>query len=267
MAVTRKIIDIHSHIFPEKIAYRAIENLINYYGLTNQKDGTPKGLLEGANDFTDIRFVVSSAATKPENVKAGNDYLLECAKKDKRFVAMSSFHPLMETENALIELTRVKKLGSKGIKLHPDMQHFAVDDDRAIEIYKICAKLKLPILFHVGDKRSDLSHPKRILNVLDKVPDLTVIAAHMGGYTIWDEAEKYLIGQPVYLDTSEALIGMSPEKLYSLIEKHGTDRVMFGSDYPLWTTKYAFDGIERCRMTEEEKDLVYFKTAEKVFGL
>ena len=52
-----------------------------------------------------------------------------------------------------------------------------------------------------------------------------------------------LIGTPVYTDTSDALIGLPPERVYALIEKHGLDRVMFGSDYPLRTTRSAYDAL------------------------
>ncbi|MBR6754602.1 MAG: amidohydrolase family protein, partial [Clostridia bacterium] len=158
-------------------------------------------------------------------------------------------------------------LGAKGIKIHSDFQHFFVDDENAIEIYKECARLNMPILFHAGDKTTDFSTPKRILNIVEKVPNLVIIAAHMCGYSVWDEAEKYLIGAPVYTDTSEAMLGMDEKGLYNLIEKHGVDRVMFGSDYPLWNTNFAFDEIERIGLSEEEKDKIYSGNAKKVFGV
>jgi predicted TIM-barrel fold metal-dependent hydrolase len=136
-----------------------------------------------------------------------------------------------------------------------------------MEVYKEAARLGLPILFHVGDKNTDFSTPKRVCNILEKLPELTVIAAHMCGYSVWDEAEKYLIGAPVYTDTSEALIGMDEKGLYRLIEKHGVEKVMFGSDYPLWNTGYSFAQIESIGLSESEKNLIYSETAKKVFNL
>lgn len=263
----REIIDVHSHIFPRKIASRAADNIVDYYGIPRQGDGTKEGLLAGAKEFSNIRFVISSAALRPDRAEIGNSYLLECASEDDRFIPLASFHPLMGVESASEELARAKGLGAKGVKLHPDFQHFAIDDPTAVEIYKVCAKLELPILFHVGDTKSDLSQPKRILKVMECVPELTIIAAHMCGYSVWDEAEKYLIGTPVYTETSEALLGMDEKGLYRLIEKHGIDRVMFGSDYPLWNTDFAFARVEKCALTEEEKTKLYSQNAKKVFGL
>ncbi|MBO4452649.1 MAG: amidohydrolase family protein, partial [Clostridia bacterium] len=207
------------------------------------------------------------AALRADRAAVGNDYLTGLAKEDRRFIPLASFHPDMGVEAAEAELIRAKSMGAKGIKLHSDFQGFAIDDERAVEIYKVCARLGLPILFHVGDRKSDLSHPRRILNVMEAVPELVIIAAHMCGYSVWDEAEKYLIGKPVYTDTSEALLGMDEKGLCRLIEKHGVERVMFGSDYPLWFTKYAFDGIEKCGLSESEKKMIYSGTAKKVFGI
>jgi predicted TIM-barrel fold metal-dependent hydrolase len=42
---------------------------------------------------------------------------------------------------------------------------------------------------------------------------------------------------------------------------------MFGSDYPLWNTNFAFDEIERIGLSEEEKDKIYSENAKKVFGV
>ncbi len=269
MSITREIIDVHTHIWPQKIAVRAADNIVNYYNLPRQGDGSAESLFEGAKDFTSIRFVISSATLRPDRAHAmvGNDFIIDSANSDSRFIPLCSFHPFMGYDEAVSELERCKALGAKGIKIHSDFQKFYVDDQNAMEIYKEAARLELPILFHVGDKNTDFSTPKRILNILEKQPELTIIAAHMCGYSVWDEAEKYLIGTPVYTDTSEALLGMDGAGLYRLIEKHGTDKVMFGSDFPLWRTDFAFEQIEAIGLSEEEKEIIYSGNAKKVFGL
>ena len=267
MNITREIIDVHTHIWPDKIAVRAADNIVNYYGLSRQGDGSVTKLFEGAKEFENIRFVISSATLKPDNAQIGNDFIINSAKEDERFIPLSSFHPKMGFDNAVAEIERTKALGAKGIKIHSDFQHFFVDDEDAMEIYKECARLNMPILFHAGDKTTDFSTPKRIRRILDKIPELTIIAAHMCGYSVWDEAEEYLIGENVYTDTSEALLGMDGKELYRLIEKHGVERVMFGSDYPLWYTSHSFREIENIGLTETEKDMIYCGTAKKVFGI
>lgn len=269
MSITREIIDVHTHIWPDKIAVRAADNIVNYYSLPRQGDGSIDGIFKAAEGLDNIRFVISSATLKPDTAHAmvGNDFLINTAKSDDRFIPLASFHPEMGFDAAVCELERCKALGAKGIKIHSDFQRFFIDAPNAMEIYKEAARLNLPILFHVGDKNTDFSTPKRVCTILEKLPELTVIAAHMCGYSVWDEAEEYLIGSPVYTDTSEALLGMDGKGLYRLIEKHGVEKVMFGSDYPLWSTRFAFDQIEEIGLSEQKKSLIYSENAKKVFDL
>ena len=267
--ITREIIDVHTHIWPDKIALRAADNIVNYYSLARQGDGSKNGIIEGAKDFSNIRFVISSATLKPdtEHAQVGNNFIIETSKSDPRFIPLCSFHPEMGFDAAVSELERAKASGAKGVKIHSDFQKFFVDSENAMEIYKECARMELPILFHTGDKNTDFSTPKRILNILEKLPQLTIIAAHMCGYSVWDEAEKYLIGTPVYTDTSEALLGMDEKGLYRLIEKHGVEKVMFGSDYPLWNTSFSYNQIESIGLNETEKSMIYSENAKKVFNI
>lgn len=269
MSITREIIDVHTHVWPDKIAVRAADNIVNYYSIARQGDGSIDGIFKGAEGLDNVRFVISSATLRPDtaHARAGNDFLISTAQADDRFIPLCSFHPAMPFDEAVSELERCKELGAKGIKIHSDFQRFYVDDANAVELYKEAARLKLPILFHAGDKNTDFSTPKRIYRLIEKLPELTVIAAHMCGYSVWDEAEEYLIGTPVYTDTSEALLGMDGKRLYKLIEKHGIEKVMFGSDYPLWSTRFAFDQIEEIGLSEQEKALIYSENAKKVFDL
>lgn len=261
----QKIIDTHTHIFPDKIAQRASDNVGNYYNLRMECDGTVNMLLDGGNGINVEYFVVSSAALKPENVIAGNNYLLDSAKENKRFIPLCSIHPLFEEPER--ELERIKHKGAKGLKLHPDFQHFNIDDPNMIEVYKTAASLDLPILFHVGDENTDSSSPARLYKALDKVPHLKAIAAHMGGYLVWDEAEDILYGTDIYFDTSDVLLVLSPEKVTSQIRKHGADKILFGSDYPLRSTYTAFKTFETLDLTDEEKKMIYYSNALRFFDL
>lgn len=263
--ITRNVIDTHVHVFQKKIASRASDNIVHYYNIPRQGDGSTEGLLASSASFANIRYVISSATLSPVSPEAGDNYMLEVAASDSRFIPLCSFHPAMGVEAAVAELDRCFALGARGVKIHSDFQHFNVDNDLAMEIYRHIAACKKPIIFHVGDPKTDFSHPRRILNIIRQIPDLTVIAAHMCGFRVWDEAKKYLIGTQVYTDTSEALYGMSPESLLELIRMHGADRVMFGSDFPLWTPDYAFAQIDALPLTESEREAIYCKTAEKVF--
>ena len=267
MLSERIIYDVHTHIFPDKLAEKAVGNIGGYYGIHMQCPGTADALEANLNELPNIKFIVSSAALKEESMKAGNDFLLGEAEKRSSFIPFSSFFPFMSVSDAEKELLRVKEKGSKGIKLHPDFQKFNIEDPHVIEIYKICLQLELPILFHVGDINTDYSTPTRVYNVANKLPELKIIAAHLCGYSVWDEAERVLIGTNVYTETSDALLCLEPERVVELIRKHGVDKVMFGSDYPLAAPADIFRQFDTLTLTEDEKEKIYRKNAEKLFIL
>ncbi|MDD4124946.1 MAG: amidohydrolase family protein [Eubacteriales bacterium] len=265
MISERIVYDVHTHIFPDKLAERAVGNIGKYYGIPMGCTGTAETLEENLIKLPNMKFVVSSAALKEESMKAANDFLLEEAAKRPSFIPFSSFYPYISVSDAETELVRVKERGTKGIKLHPDFQKFYIDDPHVIEIYGICEQLGLPILFHVGDVNTDYSTPTRVYNVTNKLPRLKIIAAHLCGYSVWDEAEKVLIGTDVYTETSDAMLGLEPDRIVDLIRKHGVDKVMFGSDYPLASSADIFRQFDSLPLTEEEKEKIYRTNAEKLF--
>ncbi len=267
MLSNRKIIDFHTHIFPEKLASRAVANIGGYYDLPMNCDGTATGLLAECEQLPNLRCVISSATLKPENLHHGNDYLLEQAKLHPEFIPFSSFHPMLGTEDICRELDRVKALGSKGIKLHPDFQHFNINMPDLMDAYKYCAEIELPILFHVGDQNTDYSTPERLYDLMDRIPKLTVIAAHLGGYSQWDKAEELLIGTPMYTDISDAITFLPPERLVSVIRRHGVERVLFGSDFPLRGSAEVYAQFETLDFTEDEKEWICHRSAERLLGI
>lgn len=259
----RKIIDTHTHIFPDSVAERASFNIGNYYKLPMACDGRIDTLLEVGKHIS--YFVVSSAATNPLHVQKGNDFILNSAKANDSFIPFCSVHP--SADGMIEELERISSLGAKGIKIHPDFQHFDIDDPRMIPLYNKMAELGLVVLFHVGDENTDASSPRRLLNVINAVPKLTVIAAHMGGYKAWDEAEELLFGSNIYFDTSDALMCLPRERVLAQLRKHPIDKILFGSDFPLASPKTAFELFDSLPLTEEQKNMIYFENAAKLFGI
>lgn len=263
----KKLIDAHTHIFPDAIAQRAADNIGGYYGIPMEGNGTADMLKSHSPKDMDCRYIISAAAMKAKNVVTGNDFLLSAAGTDKAFIPFGSFHPDMGEKEALSEIERIAAAGIKGIKIHSDFQHLYIDEERLMPMYRKCAELGLPVLFHVGDPTTDYSTPKRMYNLCTALPDLKVIAAHLGGYSMWADAEKYLIGTDVYMDCSESVPWLSAEKTYDIIKRHGVDKVMFGSDFPVFCTDTYFPLIDALPFTDEEKEMLYHGTAEKLLGV
>ena len=172
--MNERIFNMHTHIFPQK------EHLL--------EDGKRIGV---------ERYLVCSTATTAHQVESINNFVATEVSKHPEFVGFGSLHP--DYEEISKEVDRMESLGLKGIKLHPDFQKFNIDDEAAYPIYE-AAEGRLPILFHTGDDRYDFSHPTRLLRILDRFPNLTVIAAHLGGYHCWDDAKIYFGHPRVFID-------------------------------------------------------------------
>lgn len=257
----RKIIDVHTHIFPEKIADKATDHLGKYYDYVIHGKGTFADLTAEAKAAGITKLVVFSTATKAEQVENVNSFTADYISEN--IVGLGSLHPDYQPFEA--EVARIKQLGLKGIKLHPDFQQFNIDDPRMYPVYELLQAEGLPVLFHVGDETFDYSSPKRLAKVLDDFPRLTVIAAHLGGYMRWDEACEYLIGRELYIDTSSVYHCLSHEQIVSIIRKHDINRVLFGTDYPIDHYDYNFRHFDALGLTQAEQDKILYDNTEKLF--
>lgn len=262
--ITCPIIDSHAHIFPEKIAIKASVSIGEYYGINMVGNGTIKELLERGKKINVSKYIVHSSATKPDQVIAVNNFICQSVKENNKFVGLGTLHPdFDDIEN---EFERVISLGLKGIKLHPEFQHFSIDDEKAMKIYEVCEG-KLPILMHMGDENVDSSSPDRLSKVIQKFPKLTVIAAHLGGYQMWSEAFHFLVGKNVYLDTSSSLFFLSADQAVKIMRKHGTGKILFGTDYPMWDHKEELDRFLALDLTEKEREDILWKNAAKLYDI
>ena len=262
----QKIIDFHAHIYPEKIAAKATINVGNFYDTTMScQHAISEELINSGSKIGVTNYVIHSVATKPTQVVSINNFILGESQKHPEFIPFATHHQDFEDFEA--EVDRVVKLGAKGMKMHPDLQKFQVDDEKMDPFYDLLEKIDLPILFHAGDYRFDFSGPKRIAHVLDKHPNLRVIAAHFGGYTEWEESMKYLVGRDVWFDTSSTTWKLPLEKANEMLKKHGAKWFLFGSDFPMFQHQDEWARFKKFDLTEEEFEMVQHINAEKLLGL
>ena len=260
-----KIIDAHCHIYPDKIAEKAAEATCDFYnGLGSTLDGTVGTLLKEAELAKIEHCIVQSVATTPKQVSSINHFIAESvAGSNGRFTGLGTLHP--DSDNIEAEIEEIRALGLKGVKLHPDIQQFRIDDEKMDKIYTLCQG-NLPILMHTGDHRFDYSNPNRMKPVLEKYPNLTVVGAHFGGWSVWDEATEKLSKYPnFFVDCSSSLYAMTADKAKELIMAYGTDRVLFGTDYPMWEIKTDLERFMAIDLTEKQREDIFYNNAAKLF--
>ncbi len=261
------IIDAHCHIYPDKIADKASQNTGRFYTLPMAYDGRLSTLLENGVKAGIDRFVVQSVATTPKQVSSINRFIAEsvAAYPDKLY-GLGTLHP--DSTDLEADVNELIALGLKGVKLHPDIQQFKLDDYRCLKIYELCERHGLPLLIHTGDSRYDYSNPNRLIPILDIYKNLCVVGAHFGGWSIWEEASGLLKNREnFFVDCSSSFYALSNETVRQIIADYGTDRVLFGTDYPMWNMENEKNRFDSLGYGEEDREKMLWKNAVRVFHL
>ncbi len=260
-----KVIDAHCHVYPAAIAAKAVAGTDAFYGVKSVYDGTVDTLLEKEMAAGVDHCVIQSVATTPKQVSSINEFIARTvAEGEGRFTGLGTLHP--DSTDLAGDVNRILELGLKGVKLHPDIQAFKIDDYRCLKIYELCEQHRLPVLLHTGDNRYDYSNPNRLLPVLEIYQDLTFIGAHLAGYSIWEEACDKLGHAPnLYVDCSSSFFRLSTEKAEELMRRWGTERVLFGTDYPMWAADKELATLLSMGFTEDEFRKILWDNAYNLF--
>ncbi len=260
-----KVIDAHCHIYPDKIASAAVSATDRFYGVTSAFDGSISALLSQCESEGVDRAVVQSVATTAKQVSSINRFIADAVSKNSdKLIGLGTLYP----DSDMIEenVAEIIELGLLGVKLHPDIQKFKIDDYRCLKIYELCEKNNLPILMHTGDYRYDYSNPNRLKPILETYTDLVIVGAHLGGWSIWEEATRELSGfENFYVDTSSSIPFSDIETCKKCIEAYGADKVLFATDYPMGKQSFELNALFSMGFSDEDMQKILSKNAEKVY--
>ena len=259
-----RVIDMHTHVYPDPIAMKAARSIRNYYHLGENMDGTVSTLLERGTAAGVTNYLILPVAVKPEHVHHINQFTRQQIREHACFTGFGTIH--LDMENLMEEVERIPQMGLKGIKLHPDCQHFNIDDPRLFPVYE-AVQGKLPMMIHLGDERYDYSHPARLQKVLQEFPDLQVCAAHFGGHTMYETAKEYLSDTNCILDISSTLMFLDKKTAEGYVNHYGAERLAFGTDYPVWDPAQEVKRLESLNLTQEQKEQIAWKTAARFLNL
>ncbi len=256
-----KIIDFHTHVYPQKIAQKATENVIGFYGLTEGLGGfvgTSEVLINCGKNAGIENFVILPVALKAETVRHVNEAALNEVNDHPEFYGFGTIH--INMENIIDEIKFIEDSPLKGVKIHPDTQKFNIDDERLFPMYEEISG-KLPIMIHCGDPRYDYSHPRRLRRVLDNFPKLTAIGAHLGGWMLFDEALELLKPTNCFVDICSSHMFMEKGKMEYYINSYGAERVLFGSDFPIWDPQKEAEAFLELNISNTDKEKIAYKNA------
>lgn len=278
------IIDMHTHIFPEKISAAVIEKLSRVSRTPAFTDGTLNGLKKSMDAAQINLSVILPVATTTKQVEKINS---SSAALNEKFFGEGIFsfgciHP--DFTNFREELSRVKNHGLKGIKIHPVYQDTNLDDVKFLRILDRAAELDLIVVTHAG---LDIGFPGVIRcspqmtkKVVEAVGDFKFVLAHMGGWKNWDDVLKILADTKVFIDTAFSTGEIVPRsdshwqaddlklldeaQFMNFVKIFGTDRILFGTDSPWTSQKISLDFIRNLPLADDDKTKILGLNAKRL---
>lgn len=277
------LIDFHTHVFPDKLAPHAVEALTA--GIYAQQgadygNGQPLNVcMPTVSGLTALmqragvdRSVCLSVATNVHQQSAVNRFAYTVAQYGKAhgnvLYAFGAVHPL--APDWAEQLDTIARIGLSGVKLHPQFQETDFDAPEMLRLLRRAGELHLPVIFHAGEDIGlpppTRTTPQKIRNVLDRIGGCTLIAAHLGGWQMWDDVERYLVGTPVYLDTAFISRFLPQEQCLRIIRAHGADRILFGSDAPWENPADTLQYLRTMPLTDAEFAKITHRNALRLLG-
>jgi predicted TIM-barrel fold metal-dependent hydrolase len=211
----------------------------------------------------------------PDEIRANNDALIAMAAKDPKLLPYATVHPY-DGEAALAELARVAARGVKVLKIHPHTQKFDAADPRVLALARRAGELGVIVLIdNAGILPGDC---EKLFNLAIQAQKTTFIFAHLGGldFRFWNilavaRTAEGVFAENVYFDISatSVLVADSPleEEFVWTLRNVGIEHVLLGSDFPQFTIARTLDALDRLGLSHDEKAMIRYENARKLFGL
>jgi len=248
---TRRIVDIHVHPWirwNQSEPARFSEHALN--------QGRPDGDYQVNPSWEQFQYDMGAVEkavilhVARDEGRKGNDEIAGIAKKwPEKLVPFGSTNPTYS--GAVEEFTRgVKQLGLKGFKLSPIYQKFHPMDPGACRIYALAEQWGIPLMFHTATAQAPdvplrWADPLLFDDVAYAFPRLKIIMAHLGHPWQRECAVMARKHANVYLDISANFY--RPWSLYNALlhawEWGQTDKIFFGTDWPVTTPRETMDGL------------------------
>lgn len=256
------IIDAHTHVWPDAVAAKALAGTVK--GLAPMGDGTVAGLTASMARSGVDRSVVLGVANNGEQVPKVQRFVSSL--DEQSFVGFGSVHPDLSVEENVASL---RSAGVQGIKVHPIFQGISLDDPRMYAIFD-ALEPGFPIVVHVGaggtPEQTARATPLMMRDLARAFPHLAFIACHFGGYHQFDDALDVICGEQVLVDTSwpPGLVALDPGAVRAFILRHGPERVVFSSDWPMADQLREVETVANMGLGKEATELILGGNMERL---
>lgn len=220
--------------------------------------------LMNLNDEYDIDAAVASSYKSIQyNFHEGNKELGQIIQEaDGKLIGYATVHPGLEEEAIEGLYTAINEYGLQGLKIHPERQWVNLDYSYMNPIMEITAELGVPTLIHTHHS-SGLCSIEQVVDLASRHPEAIIIMAHMGLDPLL-AAELSRDYENVILESSGVLPRI--EEIEKAIEIVGSERVVYGSDFPGHHPELEIRKMELLNISSREKENILGKNAERIFG-
>jgi predicted TIM-barrel fold metal-dependent hydrolase len=171
----------------------------------------------------------------------------------------------------------IETLGYVGLKLHPRLQEFSLDDKRTVRLVKAAGEMNVPVLIDAFPDGTHLMQgfsPLKYALLAQQCPKTKIIWAHMGGHYVLDFMMLAKRLPNVYLDTSYSLLyyqnSSIPGDMVYAMRSMKFDRIFYGSDYPdrpiKDSLKLSQQFLRNQGLKIDEMDKIMGRNARDFFG-
>lgn len=277
------IIDFHTHIFPPWVREKRNEYIKRdpcfslLYSQPKAKMATAEELVASMNETkVDLSVVLNIGWASQELCVETNDYILDSISRyPDRLIAFCSVQP-KEEDAAIIEVERCARAGARGIgEMRPDVQGFNLTDKMIMQpLVDAAVTHNLIFLTHssepVGHQYAGKGEvtPTILYSFIVNFPDLKVVCAHWGGglplHALMPEVARALAN--VSFDTAATILLYQAGIFKQVSNIIGSDKILFGTDYPLISQNRIIAQIQSLELGEEDKAKILGGNAQKLLS-
>lgn len=281
--ITLKYFDFSKEMFtsyPETLfSFDGIKTVIELLGIggfiSAIKKSTPERLLRDM----ELNSISKSIVLQINTTKCdSSEEMSNIASEHEEILTFGSIHP--KDDNIMYKIDKNISLGVKGWKINPHVSGIDIDDEDSVKLLKELAKTNLPIIscsglafpteklnkgfiFNKQKKYLEAQNIKRFYNVLREIPDTTFIFAHGGCYQTKELIELMKKYPSTYVDISV----QPPNNIRKLIEEIGSERILFGTDYPAFNHGFSIVSVLRATDNVGERKNIFSQNAKRILKM
>jgi len=284
-----KILDSHVHIFNSRV----IENVTRRTELIGRLSLNKEGIRDRLNTaallddmgVADVRAALMLPTASVENVVKVNRAFIKLADGAPELFTAGTLHP--DYNNIEEELSYLSHADVRVIKFCSFSQGFALDHPGTHEMFRLIRafneKAEKPFAVvldtltladrYFGTAPEYTTTPRGVWTLVSRFPEINFIGAHMGGLGAdFDDLNRDL--QPLenlYLDTSNASYTLSAEQFVQMLQTHGPNHILFGTDWPWFLHRTEVNRIEelmeQAGFSQAEQEAVFSGNLENILGI